>query len=167
MNVPRQSSFAAASERLRPKVLGISEALAVSVGQRAEIATGAMSRKLAMIQPSSGKANGSQANSSSLVRRPTAVNPPNGVRSASFEQAKGVLMESFGVSAQQADALFHAWARQCERSPELVAEVFFRQVWRGEETCSDRAVARALEHALRHLPEVVARTPADEVARAR
>jgi hypothetical protein len=67
-------------------------------------------------------------------------------------------MESFGVSKEQADELLHTWARQCKRSPEAVAEVFVHQVWQGEETCQDRNVARALEHALRNLPEMVALT---------
>ncbi|GAA1556423.1 hypothetical protein GCM10009789_07210 [Kribbella sancticallisti] len=76
--------------------------------------------------------------------------------SASVEQAKGLLMELFGVSGEQADELLDAWARRCKRSPELVAEVFVCQVWQGDDSRTDRNVARALEHALRNLPHAVA-----------
>lgn len=72
-----------------------------------------------------------------------------------LEQAKGVLMEAFGVSAEQAGELFQTWARQCKRPPEVVAEVFVNQVWQGDEPCSDRTVARILEHSLRNLPDFV------------
>jgi hypothetical protein len=71
---------------------------------------------------------------------------------AAVEQAKGLLMEWFGVSADRADDVIRAWAGRCGRPPEVVAEVFVRQIWQGDATGCDRAVARALEHALRDLP---------------
>jgi hypothetical protein len=77
---------------------------------------------------------------------------------AAVEQAKGVLMESFGVSAGQAGKLVDAWARECGRSPEVVAEVLVHQIWEGDDACCDHLVARALERALRDLPRFVAVT---------
>jgi hypothetical protein len=71
---------------------------------------------------------------------------------AAVEQAKGLLMEWFGVSTEQAGGVIRAWARQCGRPPEVVADVFVRQIWQGDATACDRAVARALENALRDLP---------------
>ncbi|ADB30251.1 hypothetical protein Kfla_1147 [Kribbella flavida DSM 17836] len=83
---------------------------------------------------------------------PNGAQPDDGF-SAAVEQAKGVLMESFGVSARQAGELVHGWARQCDCPPDEVADIFIHQVWQGDRTCSDRAVARLLEDALRNLPE--------------
>ncbi|GAA1520581.1 hypothetical protein GCM10009741_21620 [Kribbella lupini] len=68
------------------------------------------------------------------------------------EEAVGVLMESFGVSASRAREFIEASAGDCGRPSELVAEVFVHQVWMGDDTCCDRAVARTLERALRDLP---------------
>jgi hypothetical protein len=98
-----------------------------------------------MSRSGTAKANGSQTNASCPARWTTAINPPNSACSASLEQAKGVLMESFGVSKEQADEVLHTWGRQRKRTPEAVAEVSVHQVWQGEETCPDRNVAPALE----------------------
>jgi hypothetical protein len=68
------------------------------------------------------------------------------------EQAVGVLMEEFGVSAAQAREFLQASAGVCGRPAELVAEVFVHQVWNGDDTYCDRDVARTLERALRDLP---------------
>jgi hypothetical protein len=71
---------------------------------------------------------------------------------SAVEQAEGLLMEWFGVSADQAGGVIRAWARRCGRPPEVVADVFVRQIWQGDGAACDRVVARALEHALRDLP---------------
>jgi hypothetical protein len=76
---------------------------------------------------------------------------PNGV--PCLEQAKGLLMECFGVTATQAEALITTWARDCHRSPTAVAQVLVYQVWQGDETYADTSVARTVEHALRVLPD--------------
>ncbi|ONI73946.1 hypothetical protein BWI15_11155 [Kribbella sp. ALI-6-A] len=92
---------------------------------------------------------------------------------AAVEQAKGLLMEWFGVSAEQAGDVIRAWASRCGRPPQVVADVFVRQIWQGDATACDRAVARALEDALRDLPRTdgerdrpAAGTPATTTARA-
>jgi hypothetical protein len=81
------------------------------------------------------------------------------------EQAKGVLMESFELSADQAGELLTAWSRLCERPPEFVAEVFVHQIWNGDDACCNRPVARALESAVRDLPRTVATTQGTEPLR--
>ncbi|TDD17988.1 hypothetical protein E1218_26790 [Kribbella turkmenica] len=72
------------------------------------------------------------------------------------ELAAQVLKEWFGVSAAQADVLIADWARNCQRSPNTVAQVLVRQIWQGTDTTVDPVVARTLEGALRNLPHVVA-----------
>ena len=111
-----------------------------------------------MIQSESAEVNGSQTGQSSASRSTVVIDPADSIRPAAVLQATDVLMDSFGVSAVQADELLYACARQCDRSPEAVAEVFVRQVWYGDETPGDRFVARALEQALRNLPQLVALT---------
>jgi hypothetical protein len=82
------------------------------------------------------------------------------------EQATQLLIEWFGVTAQQADALIATWARDCHRSPQAVAEVLVHQVWHGDHSYFDPAVARTLENALRNLPELVAASLDSEPGRA-
>jgi ANTAR domain len=77
---------------------------------------------------------------------------------AAVERAKGVLMESFGVSADQADEAIRAWSGLCECPVDRVARVFVDQIWNGNDDCCDRAVARALEDAVRDLPQIVAQS---------
>lgn len=72
------------------------------------------------------------------------------------ELAAQLLKEWFGVTAAQADALIADWARNCQRSPEAIAQVLVRQIWQGTDTTVDPVVARTLEGALRNLPRVVA-----------
>jgi hypothetical protein len=76
--------------------------------------------------------------------------------SSSQDQAKHVLMDSFGVSSDQADDLLRHWARACHRSTETVAQVLVHQIWAGDTLTCDRTVARVLEDALRNLPEMTA-----------
>jgi predicted TIM-barrel enzyme len=77
------------------------------------------------------------------------------------DQAVGVLMEEFGVSAGQAREFLQASAGVCGRPVELVAEVFVHQVWTGDDTYCDRNVARTLERALRDLPRTCSADAAD------
>lgn len=77
---------------------------------------------------------------------------------AAVGRAKGVLMESFGVSADQADEVIRAWSGLCECPVDRVAQVFVHQIWNGDDNCCDSAVARAIEDALRDLPQVVAQS---------
>jgi hypothetical protein len=81
-----------------------------------------------------------------------------------LELAAELLTEWFDVTTPQANELIATWARSCHRSPRAVAEVLVHQVWRGDATYVDPAVARTLEHALRNLPEVVAAGMESEVA---
>lgn len=74
-----------------------------------------------------------------------------------LEQATELLTEWFGIGAAQANALISAWARRCGRSPNAVAQVLVHHVWQGDETYADAAVARTIEHALRNLPEIIAK----------
>jgi hypothetical protein len=76
--------------------------------------------------------------------------------SSSQNRAKRVLVDSFGVSSDQADDLLRHWARACHRSTETVAQVLVHQIWSGDTLICDRTVARALEDALRNLPKMTA-----------
>jgi len=111
-----------------------------------------------MIQPDSAETSGSQPDRLRSSPGISPIGPPDGGCPVAVERAKGVLMEWFGVSLEQAGQLLQAWARQCTRSTEAVAEVLVHQVWEGDDTCCDRTVARTLEQALRDLPRVVALT---------
>lgn len=77
-------------------------------------------------------------------------------RELCLDKAAELLMDWFGVTAPQADALIATWARDCHRSPRTVAYVLVHHIWEGDGTHTDTTIARTLEHALRSLPGVLA-----------
>jgi hypothetical protein len=73
-------------------------------------------------------------------------------RATCVQQARHVLVESFGLSINEADLVLQTLSTQRNTSVADIAYVFVHHVWQGEPDPVDHSLVRAVEKQLRQLP---------------